>query len=152
MLASLRAQIPKLTAAVVSAELRGQSSYDPRTTGAAEAVEQARARVDETVGQARQAAAATGDQVRRAGTRASAAAAQAMATGDVTKAQAAASGATASASELPIEGYDSLNAGVVVARLAGLTPDQLAKVDAYERANKARVSVLRITESRLGRN
>ena len=151
MLASLRAQIPKLTAAVVGAELRGQSTYDPTTTGAAEAVQQAQARAEETVGQARQAAAGTADQVRRAGTKASATAAQAKATGDVTKAQAAASGATASASELPIAGYDSLTAGVVVGRLADLTPDQLAKVDAYERANKARLSVLRVTESRLGR-
>ena len=151
MLASLRAQIPELTEAVVGAELQGQSSYDPNATGAAEAVQQARARAGEAVEQARQAAAGTADQMRRAGTRASTAAAQARATGDVTKAQAATSGATASPSELPIEHYDSLNAGVVVSRLSDLSPDQLAKVDAYERAHKARVSILRITESRLRR-
>ena len=140
MLAALRAQIPKLTAAVVGAELRGQSTYDPTTTSAAE-----------SVGQAREAASASADQVRRAATQASTAATQARATGDVTKAPAAAKGATASQSELPIADYDSLNAGVVVSRLADLSPDEIARVDAYERAHKARVSVLRVTESRLGR-
>ena len=182
MLASLRAQIPKLVAAVVKSEIHGQSSYDPSTTGVGEAVTQAQARAGAAVEQARAAAERAGDQAQRAASQAaqqarsaarqaaeqaqrasgrthaagaggpSAAAAQAQAAGDVTKAQAAATGATAAAQELPIEDYDSLNAGVIVAQLADLSPDELAKVDAYERAHKARVSVLRVTESRLNRS
>jgi len=60
--------------------------------------------------------------------------------------------ADTSESDLSIAGYDGLNAGVVVARLGSLSVDEIAEVDAYERAHKARISVLRVTESKLGRS
>ena len=127
MLDLLRQQIPELTEAVVRSEMHGERSYDSASTvGAAETVQRARGGAGEAAEQARQA-------------------------GDVVKAQAAASPADASESDLSIADYDSLNAGVVVARLGNLSVDEIAKVDAYERAHKARISVLRVTESRLGR-
>lgn len=43
---------------------------------------------------------------------------------------------------LPIHGYDSLSASQVVQRLAGLTPDELAAVEAYERATRGRRTIL----------
>ncbi|MEZ5216898.1 MAG: hypothetical protein R2705_14600 [Ilumatobacteraceae bacterium] len=46
------------------------------------------------------------------------------------------------ASELPIESYDELAASHVVARLAGLTPDELDAVERYESAHRARRTVL----------
>ena len=127
MLDLLRQQIPTLTEAVVRSELHGERSYDPATTGAAETVQRAQGGVGEATGQA-------------------------QAAREVVKAQASASAADASESELAIADYDSLNAGVVVARLGSLSGDELDKVDAYERAHKARISVLRVTQSRLGRS
>lgn len=131
-------------------------------TAAGKSAEQMRAGADRAAEQARTGAARAAEQARAAVRRATdgdptpsgtpPAAEQARAAGDVTKAQAAASGAAGSESDLPIEGYDSLNAGTVVARLSDLSPDDLAKVDAYERAHKARVGVLRVTESRLSRS
>jgi ferritin-like metal-binding protein YciE len=44
--------------------------------------------------------------------------------------------------ELPIEGYDSLNAGQVVTQLTELTQQQLRKVGEYERRTRSRRSVL----------
>jgi hypothetical protein len=44
--------------------------------------------------------------------------------------------------ELAIPGYDSLSASQVVQRLAGLSPEELAAVDAYESTHRARRTVL----------
>lgn len=46
------------------------------------------------------------------------------------------------ATELAISDYDSLAASQVVARLAALTPDDLAAVGAYEAAHRARRTIL----------
>ena len=43
---------------------------------------------------------------------------------------------------LAIPGYDSLAASQVVPRLAGLSPDELAAVGAYESAHRARRTIL----------
>jgi len=51
-------------------------------------------------------------------------------------------GAAEQAPELPIEGYDRLNAGQVVARLSDLGQDELATVLAYERANRNRRTIV----------
>ncbi len=45
-------------------------------------------------------------------------------------------------SGLAIPGYDSLAASQVVPRLAGLSPDELAAVEAYESAHRARRTIL----------
>ncbi|HLI15735.1 MAG TPA: hypothetical protein VKV23_06765 [Acidimicrobiales bacterium] len=47
-----------------------------------------------------------------------------------------------SASSLAIPGYDSLSASQVVQRLAGLSAEELAAVAAYERAHRARRTIL----------
>jgi ferritin-like metal-binding protein YciE len=52
----------------------------------------------------------------------------------------------APAADLAIPGYDGLTAGDVAGRLSGLSQEDLAKIDAYERRNKDRATVL----SRIG--
>lgn len=47
-----------------------------------------------------------------------------------------------SAAALAIPGYDSLAASQVVPRLAGLSPEELAAVGAYESAHRARRTIL----------
>jgi hypothetical protein len=54
-----------------------------------------------------------------------------------------------SASELPIESYNSLTASEIVSRLQGLTQTDLASVYKYERANDARNTILESIESRI---
>lgn len=49
---------------------------------------------------------------------------------------------TPAADTLPIPGYDSLSASQVVQRLAGLSPDELEAVRAYEQAGRGRKTVL----------
>jgi hypothetical protein len=58
---------------------------------------------------------------------------------------AAAGGATAggaAAHALPINNYDTLSASQIVPRLAGLRPDELARVRAYENAHRRRRTIL----------
>jgi polyhydroxyalkanoate synthesis regulator phasin len=51
----------------------------------------------------------------------------------------------------PISGYDRLSVGQISDRLTELTREQLRKVDAYERANRARKGVLEAVDRRLNR-
>ena len=53
------------------------------------------------------------------------------------------------ASELPIQGYDSLTAADIVSRLQGLTQTDLARVYKYEQANEGRSTILEAIDSRL---
>ena len=145
MLESLRALIPKLTDAVVRRELRGEATYDPSTTGAAEAMQASQAKVTAAASQVRDAAEQTAAQTRQA---AGASAAQVR---EATE-QSARAARQATGSGPPIQGYDDMDAGVVVSRLSGMSPEQVAAVDVYERAHKGRVSILRVTESRLSRS
>jgi hypothetical protein len=59
-------------------------------------------------------------------------------------------GRGAGGSSFPIAGYDGLTAAQVTARLGDLTPAQLRKVRDHERRGKARKSVLRAVEKKLG--
>ena len=227
MLGQLREQLPKLTDAVIQAEVRGQSTYDPSKTGAADAVNRLQSAASEAVNRAQQAASDVTNAAQRsaseAAERARETAAEATKRAQETAAEAtkraqeraaeaaerarakasraagrtqtgtpapeasatptaerpatptaaptggpadspatpvAAEGAAqagraveaagaASEAEPPFEGYDALSAGQVVARLADLSPDEIRRVDAYERSHKGRVSVLRVTESKL---
>ncbi len=54
-----------------------------------------------------------------------------------------------SASDLAIEGYDSLTAADIVSRLSGLTQTDIARVYKYEQANEGRSTVLEAIDSRL---
>ena len=61
------------------------------------------------------------------------------------RARPAATGATTAAGAaqaLPINNYDTLSASQIVPRLAGLRPDELARVRAYENAHRRRRTIL----------
>jgi hypothetical protein len=54
---------------------------------------------------------------------------------------------TPTAAALPINNYDTLSASQIVPRLAGLRPEELARVAAYENAHRRRRTILgRITQ------
>jgi ferritin-like metal-binding protein YciE len=93
MLERVLREIPKLTDAVVRAEVKGDPSYDVTTTGAADAVRR-----------------------------------------------------VASGGDVPIARYDKLTADEIIGRLPELSQSELTKIDAYERANENRTTVL----SRIG--
>jgi ferritin-like metal-binding protein YciE len=89
MLERVLREIPKLTDAVVRAEVKGDPSYDVTATGAADAVRR-----------------------------------------------------VASGGDVPIARYDKLTADEIIGRLPELSQSELTKVDAYERANENRTTVL----------
>lgn len=128
MLKRIQSQLPALTKAVVAADLKGNGSYDITQTGAADA---ARDAVEET----KQTARAAGDSAKRA-TR------QARRVPGVAQAEGAAKGAVASEEDLAIAGYDSLNADEILEKLPSLSQIDLAKIDAYERKEVGRKTVL----------
>ncbi len=128
MLGRVMREIPKLSAAVVRAEVRGDPSYAVTETGAADA--------------AREAGRQTKKTVRRANKRVRTTARQARKVPGVAQAEGEVKGAVASEQDLPIARYDRLTAADVQARLSGLSQIDLAKVDAYERRNQNRSTVV----------
>ena len=171
MLERLLREIPALTAAVVRADVEGDPSFDPTTTGAGEAVAAARDAVGdaaedagESARAAKDAVGARADAVRdaardakdaagaRAGKARSAASRKGRVAGSkaragarrvpgATKAEGTAKGAVATAGDLPIARYDELTAEQVDARLPKLSQVELAKVAAYERLHEDRKTV-----------
>jgi ferritin-like metal-binding protein YciE len=117
MLERVRSELPGLAAAVVGAEVKGESSYDLGKTGAADAL-------------------------RAAGTQAKRSARQARKVPGVARAEGRAKGAVASAEDLPIARYDDLTAEDISGRLAELSQVDLAKVEAYERKREGRTTIL----------
>ncbi len=136
MLANLRREIPKLTDAVVRTEVKGKPSFDPSTTGAADAARAREAAVRDTAKQA------TG-QARRT-------ARQARKVPGVAQVEGEVKGAVAGEGDIPIADYDDLNADQIVSRLGELSQIDLAKVDAYERKNANRKGVLERVQSLRG--
>ncbi len=128
MLANLRKEIPKLTDAMVRAELEGDPSFDPSTIGAADAARSASSTVRSTA--------------KKASGQAKRGAKQARKVPGVAQVEGEVKGAAAGEKDIPIANYDSLNASDVASRLNDLSQIDLAKVDAYERKNNARKSVL----------
>jgi ferritin-like metal-binding protein YciE len=128
MLARLRDELPKLTDAVVRAEIYGDPSYDLGTVGAADAVRKVADEVKETAKEA-------GDGARRASRQARKVPGVAQAEGEI-------KGALASEEDLAIPGYDDLTAEEIVGKLPELSQIDLAKVDAYERSHADRTTVL----------
>ncbi|HUP74332.1 MAG TPA: hypothetical protein VM282_14920 [Acidimicrobiales bacterium] len=59
-----------------------------------------------------------------------------------TRAPAASATAPSVAQELPINNYDTLSASQIVPRLAGLRPEELARVRAYENSHRRRRTIL----------
>ena len=135
MLDRVLREIPKLTAAVVGADVHGDPSYDVSETGAADAVRDAGEQAKKTA--------------RTAKTRARGTARQARKVPGVAQAEGEVKGAVASEQDLPMARYDTLTAADVIEKLPGLSQIDLAKVDAYERKNQKRSTVLgRITALR----
>jgi ferritin-like metal-binding protein YciE len=135
MLARVLREIPKLTDAVVGADVRGESSYDVRTTGAADAVreagEVARGKTTKTAVRARR----TGRQARKVP--------------GVARAEGRVKGAAASEADLPIARYGTLTAEEITGKLPELSQIDLAKIEAYERKNQNRTTILsRVTSLR----
>jgi hypothetical protein len=128
MLERILREIPKLTDAVVGADVEGKSSYDVTTTGAADAVREAGA-----------ASKAAARKTTAAGKRS---ARQARKVPGVARAEGQVKGAVASEEDLPIARYDALTADEIAAKLTGLSQIDLAKVDSYERKNQNRATVL----------
>ena len=97
MLQRVLREIPKLTDAVVGADIKGEPTYDLATTGAAET---------------------TKDAVRKTTRAAKRTARQARKVPGVAQAEGQVKGAVASESDLAIARYDSLTAEEIVGRLA----------------------------------
>jgi ferritin-like metal-binding protein YciE len=117
MLARVLREIPKLTEAVVGADVRGEPSYRVAETGAADAVRETAASAKRTARQARKVP-------------------------GVARAEGQVKGAVGSEQDLAISRYDSLTADEIIGRLAGLSQVDLAKVAAYERKHQNRSTVL----------
>ena len=127
MLERITRELPKLTDAVVRADVKGEHSFDITETGAADA---ARATARQAVSTARKTTASAKRQSR-----------QARKVPGVARAEGAAKGAVASEGDLAIARYDSLNADEIVSKLASLSQVDLAKVGAYERKNENRTTI-----------
>jgi ferritin-like metal-binding protein YciE len=121
MLKRVLREIPKLTDAVVNADIEGKPSYDITTTGAAEATEKA---------------------ARKTTSAAKRTARQARKVPGVARAEGEIKGAAASEGDLAIARYDSLTADEITSRLPELSQIDIAKIDAYERKNENRTTVL----------
>ena len=128
MLQRILREIPKLTDAVVRAEIKGKPSYDITTTGAADTV--------------RDAGEATKETARKTASRAKRTARKARKVPGVAQAEGQIKGAVASEEDLAIARYDSLTADEITSRLTELSQIDLAKVDSYERRNQNRSTVL----------
>jgi ferritin-like metal-binding protein YciE len=129
MLDRIMQEIPKLTDAVVRAEIKGEDVYDLSETGAADAVR-------EVAEDAKETAQKTATRAKRATTR------QARKVPGMTEAEGAVKGAFASEEDLAIPDYDSLTADEIVEKLPQLSQIDLAKIEAYERKHGSRTTIL----------
>jgi ferritin-like metal-binding protein YciE len=135
MLQRVLRELPKLTDAVVRADVKGQGSYDVSTTGAGETVRQAG-------GATKRAARKTSGATKRT-------ARQARKVPGVAQTEGQLKGAVASQEDLAIARYDTLTADEITGRLTELSQVDLAKIDSYERRHQNRTTILsRITTLR----
>jgi len=128
MLERILREIPKLTDAVARAELRDDPSFDITKTGAADGARAAGRTAARSTRKAASGAKRTTRQARKAP--------------GVARAEGAVKGAVASEADLPIARYGKLNADEIAAKLPELSQIDLAKVDAFERRNDNRATVL----------
>jgi ferritin-like metal-binding protein YciE len=136
MLDRILREIPKLTGAVVGAEIEGDPSYELSKTGAADA--------------ARATGKAAAKSARKTGAKAKRSARQARKVPGVAQAEGQVKGAVASESDLAIAGYDKLTADEIAGKLSDLSQIDLAKVDSYERRHENRTTVLERVSSLRG--
>jgi ferritin-like metal-binding protein YciE len=117
MLQRVLRELPKLTDAVVGADVWGDGSYQVATTGAGEATKKAARRTKAATRRARKVP-------------------------GVARAEGRVKGAVAGAEDLPIARYDALTADEIAGRLPDLSQIDLAKVEAYERSHENRTTIL----------
>ena len=127
MLERLLREIPKLTEAVVSADVKGERSYDVTATGAADTVREAGKQVKNA---GRKTTPATKRPTRQAGKPAA-----------VARAGRQANGAGAADDDLAIADYETLTAQEITGKLTGLSQSELAKIDSYERTHRNRTTI-----------
>lgn len=128
MLKSILREIPRLTDAVVGAEVDDDPSYDVTTTGAADAV--------------RQAGRATRAKTTRTAASAKRTARKARKVAEVAQGEDQAKDTAPSGGILAIDGYDELPPHEITAKLPELSQIDLARIDAYERNNQNRGQIL----------
>ncbi|MBA2446890.1 MAG: hypothetical protein H0V51_02570, partial [Chloroflexi bacterium] len=107
-------------------------SYDITKTGAADGARAAGRTAEKTTKKATKKAAASAKRTTR----------QARKVPGVARAEGQVKGAVASEADLPIARYGKLNADEIAAKLTELSQVDLAKVDAFERKNDNRTTVL----------
>ncbi len=135
MLERIMREIPKLTDAVVGAEIEGEPSYDISKTGAADTAREVAHEVKQTVRDTHTSAKRTARQARKVP--------------GVAQVEGQIKGAVASEEDLAIARYDSLTVEEIVSKLPELSQIELAKIDSYERKHDNRTTVLsRITALR----
>lgn len=126
MLERVMREIPKLAAGIVDAEY--DSSYEITETGAADTVR-------EVADAGKQAARKVQGKAGRTARSARKIPGVALVEGEI-------KGAVASEGDLALSGYDKLTAAEIVDRLGQLSQIELAKIDAYERRNHDRSTIL----------
>ena len=135
MLERIMREIPKLTDAVIGAEVEGKPSYDFTKTGAADATREAAHEVKQSARETQARAKRTARNARKVP--------------GVAQVEGEIKGAVASEEDLAIAHYDSLTAEEILGKLPELSQIDLAKIDSYERKNSNRTTVLtRITALR----
>ena len=143
MLERLLREIPRLTDAVVRAEVKGKSSYKLSDTGAADAVRDVADAGKRAAGEARDdVAAASRRAADGAQTQAKRTARTARKVPGVARAEGLAKGVVASEGDLAIADYDKLTASEIIDKLAQLSQVELAQLQVYERRNQNRSTVL----------
>ena len=121
-------ELPKLTDAVVGADVEGKPSYDITKTGAADSTREAAREVKQSARETQARARRTARQARKIP--------------GVAQLEGQIKGAVASEQDLAIARYDSLTAEEILSKLPELSQIDLAKVDSYERKNDNRSTVL----------
>ena len=128
MLERLLREIPKLTEAVVRADVKGERSYEVTATGAADTVREASRPAKNA---ARKTTAATKRTAR-----------QSSKPPAVARAERQRNDAVAADGDLAIADYEALTAEEIAGKLTGLSQSDLAKIHAYERTHRNRTTVL----------
>ena len=135
MLARVLREIPKLTDAVVRADVNGDSSYDVDHDRRGRRRPRGRRGAPSTTTKTAASAKRTARQARKVP--------------GVARAEGQIKGAVASEEDLAIARYDTLTAEEITGKLPELSQIDLAKIDAYERKNQNRTTILsRVTSLR----
>jgi ferritin-like metal-binding protein YciE len=128
MLKRIMLEIPKLTDAVVRAEIEGHPSDEMSKTAAADATREVAPQPSRTASKTQ--------------TRAKRTTRQGRAAPGVARGERQRKGSVASEGPLPIQRYRSLRVEEIVSKLPELSEIDLGKVESYERENKNRSAVL----------